>query len=81
VLLDETKERGLPRPTRPVHPRTDLHATPTAGGRDRRESRTSPRRAAGRRVCDELAPRQVRARCARGRGEAWQAARGTADTL
>ena len=40
VLLDEPEERGLPRPTRPVHPRTDLHATPTAGGRDRRESRT-----------------------------------------
>jgi hypothetical protein len=37
VLLDETKKRGFPRPARPVDPRTDLHATPTAGGRDRRE--------------------------------------------
>ena len=37
VLLDQPEERGLPRPTRPVHPRTDLHAIPTAGGRDRRE--------------------------------------------
>jgi len=49
VLLDETEERGLPRPPRPVHPRTDLHANPPAGGRDRRESRTSPRCATGRR--------------------------------
>ncbi len=24
VLLDEAKERGLPGPPRPVHPRTDL---------------------------------------------------------
>ena len=47
VLLDETKERGLPRPPRPVHPRTDLHATPPAGGRDQRESRTSPQCANG----------------------------------
>jgi hypothetical protein len=38
VLLDQPEERGLPRPTRPVHPRTDLHARPPAGGRDRRES-------------------------------------------
>ena len=60
VLLDETKEGRLPRPTRLVHPRTDLHATPTAGGRDRRASRTSPSCGAGRRVCDELASRQVR---------------------
>jgi len=28
VLLDQPEERGLPRPARPVHPRTDLHATP-----------------------------------------------------
>src|SRR5262245_49772867 len=31
MLLHEPKERGLPRPPRPIHPRADLHATPTAG--------------------------------------------------
>jgi hypothetical protein len=60
VLLDKPEERGLPRSPRPVDPRADLHATPSSGGRDRRESRTTPRRAAGRAVCDRLAPRQVR---------------------
>ena len=51
---------GLPRPTRPVHPRTDLHAIPTDGGRDRRESRTSPRCAAGTAVSHGQRSRQVR---------------------
>ena len=51
---------GLPCPTRPVHPRTDLHAIPTAGGRDRRESRTSPRCAAGTAVSDGQRSRRVR---------------------
>jgi len=39
VLFDQPEQRGLPPPTRPVHPRTDLHANPPAGRRDRRESR------------------------------------------
>jgi hypothetical protein len=41
VLFNQPEERGLPRPPRPVHPRTDLHASPPPGGRDRRESRTT----------------------------------------
>ncbi len=40
VLRDETKERGLPGPPRTINPRPDLHASPTAGGRDRRKSGT-----------------------------------------
>ena len=47
VLLDQPEERGLPRPPRPVHPRTNLHATPAAGGRDRRASRPRSPCAAG----------------------------------
>jgi outer membrane receptor protein involved in Fe transport len=42
VLFDEAEERGLPRPARPVDPRTDLHVHPPAGGRDRREATTDP---------------------------------------
>ena len=37
VLLDEAEQRRVPRPPRPVHPRTNLHANPPAGGRVRRE--------------------------------------------
>ena len=60
VLLDQPEERGLPCPTRPVHPRTDLHAIPTAGGRDRREPRTTAPRTAGRRAWDRPASTRVR---------------------
>lgn len=60
VLFDQAEERGLPRPPGTIQPRTDLHATPTAGGRDRRESRTSPRCAAGTAASDRPGPRQVR---------------------
>ena len=37
VLLDEAEQRRLPRPPRPIHSGTDLHANPPAGGRVRRE--------------------------------------------
>lgn len=65
VLFNEAEERGLPCPPGSVHPRTDLHAHPPAGGRDRRESRTGPRCVTGRRVCRELVPRQVHTRASR----------------
>jgi len=37
VLFDQAEERGTPAPAAAVHLRTDLHPSPTAGGRDRRE--------------------------------------------
>ena len=59
VLLDQTKEWGLPRPPRPVHPRTDLHTSPQTGGRDRRDVGTGLPCAAGREVCSAEGPSQV----------------------
>jgi S1/P1 nuclease len=60
VLLDEPEERGLPFPTRPVHPRTSLHAIQTAGERDRREPRTTAPRTAGRTAWDRPVSTRLR---------------------
>jgi hypothetical protein len=53
VLADEAEEGRLLGLPGPVDSGADLHACPKAGGRVRRESRTSPRCAAGRAVCNE----------------------------
>jgi hypothetical protein len=71
VLLGQPEERELPRPPRPVHPRTDLHATPRAGGRDRRASRRRAPCAAGIGSREGPASRQVRRQSDSDRGNGW----------
>jgi hypothetical protein len=63
VLLHQPEKRRLPRPPRPVHPASDLHAQPVAGGRGTGTKRRRPSRPSlptMARVCASGRPAQVR---------------------